>query len=174
MNQNQTGIFLLDYKIEDLYSHCFKLTHIYFLSFPNNVDALTSVVNYLIISFAANGWLLYLGGVIAILDSTSTTMYRSMISKNVRSDEVGKVFSIVGTFQALLPFISGPTFNFLYKSTVEHFPQAWVFLVLAIRVFNFFVLLIVNIGMKKQQKRKEKHDSINHGKETKLNTENVS
>ena len=129
-------------------------------------------MNYLIIAFAANGSLLYVGGVIAILDSTSTTMYRSMISKNVNSDEVGKVFSIVGTFQALLPFISGPTFNFLYKSTVEDFPQAWVFLVLAIRVFNFFVLLIVNVGMKKQQRRKEKQDSISDKKVKKANVTN--
>ena len=129
-------------------------------------------MNYLIIAFAANGSLLYVGGVIAILDSTSTTMYRSMISKNVNSDEVGKVFSIVGTFQALLPFISGPTFNFLYKSTVEDFPQAWVFLVLAIRVFNFFVLLIVNIGMKKQQKRKEKHERIKYRNDKTANTTN--
>ena len=129
-------------------------------------------MNYLIIAFAANGSLLYVGGVIAILDSTSTTMYRSMISKNVSSDEVGKVFSIVGTFQALLPFISGPTFNFLYKNTVEHFPQAWVFLVLAIRVFNFFVLLIVNLGMKQQQKRKEKQDSINYKNDKKANATN--
>ena len=126
----------------------------------------------MIIAFAANGSLLYVGGVIAILDSTSTTMYRSMISKNVNSDEVGKVFSIVGTFQALLPFISGPTFNFLYKSTVEDFPQAWVFLVLAIRVFNFFVLLIVNIGMKKQQKRKKKHESIKYRNDKTANTTN--
>ena len=128
----------------------------------------------MIIAFAANGWILYLGGTIAILDATSTTMYRSMISKNVNSDEVGKVFSIVGTFQALLPFISGPTFNFLYKSTVENFPQAWVFLVLAIRVFNFFVLLIVNIGMRRQKKRKEKHDLLKYGKESEIKRKHLS
>ena len=62
--------------------------------------------------------MLYLGGVIAFLESTSTTMFRSMISKNVHANEVGKVFSVVGTIQALIPFISSPTFGYLYKATL--------------------------------------------------------
>ena len=119
-------------------------------------DSLTSVINYLIIAFAVNEWMLYIGGTIAILDATSTTFYRSMISKNVEADEVGKVFSIVATFQALLPFMSGPAFNYLYKFTVKNIPSAWVFLVIGIRSFNFFVLLIVNIGMRKEQERKSR------------------
>ena len=45
--------------------------------------------------------MLYVGGLIAILDSTTTTMLRSMISKMVHANEVGSVFSIVGTFQVI-------------------------------------------------------------------------
>ena len=117
--------------------------------------------------------MLYLGGALAILDHTSTTMYRSMITKNVNPDEVGKVFSIVATFQALLPFMSGPAFNYLYKYTVSYLPQAWIFLVIAIRLFNFSVLLIVNIGMRKQEKRKESHEQIKNNTEMDKNQENV-
>ena len=117
--------------------------------------------------------MLYLGGALAILDHTSTTMYRSMITKNVNPDEVGKVFSIVATFQALLPFMSGPAFNYLYKYTVSYLPQAWIFLVIAIRLFNFSVLLIVNIGMRKQEKRKESHEQIKNNTEMDKNQENA-
>ena len=128
-------------------------------------DSFTSVVNYLIIAFAVNEWMLYIGGTIAILDATSTTFYRSMISKNVEADEVGKVFSIVATFQALLPFMSGPAFNYLYKFTVKNLPSAWVFLVIGIRSFNFFVLLIVNIGMRKEQERKSRLKQLQNQEE---------
>lgn len=39
--------------------------------------------------------------------------------------------------QALMPFAASPTFGFLYKATVATFPQAFIFLVIAI----YFVLL---------------------------------
>jgi len=42
---------------------------------------------------------LYIGGVISFLDFTSGVVFRSLISKSVQSDEVGKVFSILGMFQ---------------------------------------------------------------------------
>ena len=133
------------------------LAVIFKIFIESTLDSLTSVVNYLIIAFASNSWMLYVGGTLAILDQTSTTMYRSLITKTVNPDEVGKVFSIVATFQALLPFMSGPTFNYLYKYTVSYMPSAWVFLVIAIRLFNFSVLLIVNIGMRREKTRKETH-----------------
>ena len=60
---------------------------------------MTSALNLLIFAFAVNEWMLYLGGVIAILDQTTATMFRSMISKLVSADEVGSVFSVLGLFQ---------------------------------------------------------------------------
>ena len=130
-----------------------------------------SVINYLIIAFAMNEWMLYIGGVVAILDVTSTTMYRSMISKNVHANEVGKVFSIVGTFQALLPFMSGPAFNFLYKSTVKSFPSAWVYLIIGIRMTNFLILLIVNIGMRKERRREARTEKLKDNVENEATTQ---
>ena len=134
------------------------------------IDSLSSVVNYLIIAFAVNAWMLYIGGAVAILDATSTTLYRSMITKNVDADEVGKVFSIVATFQALIPFMSGPAYNYLYRYTVAYFPSAWVYLVIAIRLFNFSALLIVNIGMRREKKREESIKTLksNTDKEKKM------
>ena len=124
-------------------------------------------------ALSTNGWMLYLGGAVAILDLTSSTIYRSMLTKNVNPDEVGKVFSVVATFQALLPFMAGPAYNDLYKYTVSYLPQVWIYLVISIRVFNFFVLLIVTIGMRKQEKRKENDEHLNNNTELDKNLENV-
>ena len=66
------------------------------------LDSITSVVNLFVLAFVQNVWMLYIGGIVAFLDNTSTTMFRSLISKNVKADEIGKVFSVVGVFQALL------------------------------------------------------------------------
>ena len=117
------------------------------------VDSVTAVINLIIYAFCVNEWMLYIGGLIAFLDSTSTTMFRSMISKIVHANEVGKVFSIVGTFQALVPFVSGPTFGFLYKATVATFPQAFIFLIIAIKVLVFFDILAVHLTMRRNRKK---------------------
>ena len=76
-----------------------------------------------------------------------------MITKNVNPDEVGKVFSIVGTFQALLPFVSSPIFGFLYRETVGYFPQAFLLLVAALKFAEGCVVIIVWIGVKIDNKK---------------------
>jgi len=117
-------------------------------------DAVTAVINLLFFAFAVSEWMLYVGGLIAILDSTTTTMLRSMISKMVHANEVGSVFSIVGTFQAFIPFIAGPLYGFLYKETVATFPAAFIFVVIGLKTIVFFDVLIVHLKSRKVQKIK--------------------
>jgi hypothetical protein len=83
-----------------------------------------------------------------------------MITKFVNPNEVGKVFSIVGTFQALVPFVSSPLFGFLYRGTVSYFPAAFLFLVAALKLVEGIVVFIVYIGL-----RREGNKIINKEKE---------
>ena len=145
------------------------------------LDSITSVFNLVILAFVQNEWMLYIGGMVAFLDNTSTTMFRSLISKNVNADEVGRVFSVVGFFQALLPFATGPAFGYLYKNTVEHQPNAFLLLVIGIKFVLFVVVFLVNNGMRREERRrckknKEKLDTIAkedpHQLQTKLISEN--
>ena len=108
-------------------------------------------MNYIIIAFAVNEWMLYIGGVVAILDNTSTTMFHSLISKTINRNEPGKVFSIVGVFEALLPFMASPAFSVLYRHTIGHFPSAVIYLIMGIRVINVFIILFVNVGMRGEE-----------------------
>lgn len=97
--------------------------------------------------------MLYVGGVLAILDSTTTTLIRSLISKCVHSNEVGRVFSVVGVFQALVPFASGPLFGYVYRKTVATRPNAFIFIIVALKMVSFFIVLVVNIGMRREEKK---------------------
>ena len=118
------------------------------------------------LAFVVYPWMLYVGCIVAFLDGTTTTVFRSLISKNVDADEIGKIFSVVGIFQALLPFASGPIFRSLYRSTVEYQPNAFLFLIIGIKVLLFMVVFIVNMGMlREERKQKEKLDTGNNSNE---------
>ena len=88
-------------------------------------------------------WMIYLGVFISILDYASSTMFRSLISKNVHTNEVGRVFSVVGIFETLIPFATAPLFGFLYKSTVAFQPNAFLFLVVGLKGVVLVLMLIV-------------------------------
>ena len=56
--------------------------------------------------------------------------------------------------QALIPFIAGPSFNFLYKGTVRTFPAAFIFVVIGLKSLVFIDVLIVYLKSKKVQRKK--------------------
>ena len=87
--------------------------------------------------------MIYLGVFISILDYASSTMFRSLISKNVQANEVGRVFSVVGIFETLIPFATAPIFRFLYKSTVAFLPNAFLFLVVGLKGIVLILMIIV-------------------------------
>ena len=116
------------------------------------LESSTSIINLLILAFVHNEWMLYIGGLISFLDTSAITVFRSMISKAVNDDEIGKMFSVVGLFHALLPFATGPLFGYLYSETVEHQPNAFLFLLIIIKVILFMVVALLKKIMGKEDK----------------------
>ena len=51
-----------------------------------------------------------------------------------------------------MPFAASPTFGFLYRATVAYFPQAFLFLVIAIYFFLLILVVIVHIMFTKVEK----------------------
>ena len=93
--------------------------------------------------------MIYLGVFISLLDYASSTMFRSLISKNVNANEVGRVFSVAGVFETLMPFLTAPVFGFLYKSTVESQANAFLFLVVGLKSTVLLFMIIVKLKERK-------------------------
>ena len=116
--------------------------------------------------------MVYLGVAIGVLDFSSNTMFRSLISKNVQANEVGKVFSVVAIFETLMPFATAPLFGFLYKATVETQPNAFLLLVVALKAAVLILMITLLVAVKMEKKRNIDCNDVSEAKEMMPRTPN--
>ena len=55
-----------------------------------------------------------------------------------------------------MPFVTSPTFGMLYKSTVEDFPQAFLFLIIG----AYLIIVILTITVRQLENKAEKLKSL--------------
>lgn len=65
------------------------------------------------------------GPIVEILNGTSFIAMRSIASKLVCSDELGKVNSLFGVAEALVPLIYAPLYASVYAATMNTLPGAF-------------------------------------------------
>ena len=53
-------------------------------------------------------------------------IYRSVISQAVDSDEIGRIFSVLAIFSAIIGSVIGAAFQQLYNKTLDTFPGAFL------------------------------------------------
>lgn len=73
---------------------------------------------------------------------------RSMATKLVSKDELGKVNSLFGVAEALMPVVYAPMYSTLYAATLKVFPGAFYVLGSAITVLAVLIFLLVAINQK--------------------------
>ena len=88
------------------------------------------------------------------------------------SNEVGKVFSVLGVLSSLFPFVSKPFYAFFYKATLEEFPGAYKILTGSLYILILPILFYIQCGMKKQKKKVaklEEMEQLNKGDNNNIN-----
>ena len=124
--------------------------------------AVGCIINHLVMAYATYVWQLYVGIFFGITAFCATTLCRSMITKLVGPYEIGKVFAVNGSIQALMPFAASPTFGLLYRSTVADFPQAFLFLIIAVYLLVTVLTMIVHwLGNKAEKLRQAEEGDTN-------------
>jgi hypothetical protein len=102
------------------------------------IDIFGCLCKTLIVAFASAEWMLYVGLAVAVLDSTSYSMMRCIVSKYVEPNEVGRLFGMLSAMLAFVPLVASPIYGNIYRSTVESFPQA--FLLVNVGLFGVYWL----------------------------------
>ena len=88
------------------------------------------VVSSAILPFVDSLWQFYLAQGLGSIGNCKFAVVRSLISKCVDSNEVGKVFSMIAIIASIAPIGGNPFFRQLYNKTIDTFPGA-IFLLYA-------------------------------------------
>ena len=113
-------------------------------------------------AYASSVWQLYVGILFGITGFCATTLCRSMITKLVGPYEIGKIFAVNGSIQALIPLAASPIFSLLYKNTVADFPQAFLFLIISVYLLIIVLTLILHwLGDKAEKCRRDEEINVN-------------
>ena len=76
----------------------------------------------------------YISVLLASIGSVVTIGMRSKLSKIVNKDELGKVFSLVSTFETIAPTISSLIYTFIFSFSINIYPGL---------VFHFSALFLI-------------------------------
>ncbi|TRY80252.1 hypothetical protein TCAL_13569, partial [Tigriopus californicus] len=100
-------------------------------------------LGYLTTSFAHNIWQFFLSNMLPSIAICKFSATRSLLTKCIDHDEVGKLYSFIALLSALIPIGSNPAFRQLYNATLGSFPSAFLLLSAALGVLTVFLIFLV-------------------------------
>ncbi|XP_042208942.1 solute carrier family 46 member 3-like isoform X2 [Homarus americanus] len=92
------------------------------------LGCVSKICSLIIQGIALYPWYLYLSSVVACVGGLPLIITRSFISKSVPQRELGKVFSILASWESILPLLSHPLYTLVYNATVRSFPGTMYFM----------------------------------------------
>lgn len=130
-----------------LFSHLLKIDD----AMIGVLSCMSKILSSFVYAFATSTWAIYMGKfsigsgksemhtctelmpsisapLVEILNGTSFIAMRSIASKLVPPEELGKVNSLFGVCEALMPLVYGPMYSAVYRSTMNTLPGAFFLL----------------------------------------------
>lgn len=107
-----------------LFSHVLKIDD----AIIGVMSSTSKILSSFVYTFATVAWVFYLGPIVEILNGTSFIAMRSIASKLVPTDELGKINSLIGVSEALMPLVYGPLYSATYATTMNSMPGAFFLL----------------------------------------------
>ncbi|XP_046744566.1 solute carrier family 46 member 3-like [Diprion similis] len=92
------------------------------------MSCMSKILASFVYAFASTDWMIYLAPLVEIVNGTSFIAMRSIASKLVPTDELGKVNSLFGVCEALMPLVYGPMYSSVYAATMNTLPGAFFLL----------------------------------------------
>ncbi|KAH8419959.1 hypothetical protein KR009_004327 [Drosophila setifemur] len=105
------------------------------------LSSTSKILSSFVYAFATLPWHMYLGGLVEIFNGTAFIAMRSIATKLVSKDELGKVNSLFGVAEALMPMVFAPMYTTLYAATLRVLPGAFFLLGGGLTTFSVVIFL---------------------------------
>ncbi|XP_014223806.1 solute carrier family 46 member 3-like [Trichogramma pretiosum] len=86
------------------------------------LSCISKILAGFVYAFATTDMLIYIAPLVEIISGTSFIVMRSITSKLVPPEELGKVNSLFGVCEAIVPLVYGPMYSSIYAATFDNFP----------------------------------------------------
>ncbi|CAK1544116.1 unnamed protein product [Leptosia nina] len=113
------------------------------------ISCTSKILSGFMYAFATKTWHIYIAPLIEIFNGTSFIAMRSMVSKLVDKDELGKVNSFFGVAEAMMPLVYAPMYTSVYTATIKTFPGAFFLLGGGLTVPAVLIFLWLYLANKK-------------------------
>lgn len=118
------------------------------------VGVVFKTARLLVIAFSTETWMVFMSVAVGCPSALIISCAKSLISKSVDEDEMGKTFSLLSCGETFSSFLGSIIFTSVYQATVSVFPG----LVFAADAMVFVVLLLALLVLACDLKRAEKND----------------
>lgn len=111
-------------------------------------------IRFVIMAWSNETWMVWLAVVVGSFGGIINSPVRSLLSKMVREDEVGKMFSLLGSGETAAKFLA-VVFTYLYGSTLDIFPGFAFLLAAGLYTIMIIIILVVKVNIKPQENSNE-------------------
>ncbi|XP_064099680.1 probable peptidoglycan muropeptide transporter SLC46 [Macrobrachium nipponense] len=116
------------------------------------LGASASILDYILYGLVSvdSYFLVWIAPCVALLVNSCSIAIRSMLSKFVTGDELGKVSAVMGALDGVMPMISFSLYTSVYHATVHTFPGAQFFFGASANILMtvFFIVIIMSTSTK--------------------------
>ncbi|XP_060663726.1 probable peptidoglycan muropeptide transporter SLC46 [Drosophila nasuta] len=123
------------------------------------LSSTSKILSSFVYAFATLPWHMYLGGLVEIFNGTAFIAMRSIATKLVSKDELGKVNSLFGVAEALMPMVFAPMYTTLYAATLKVLPGAFFLLGGGLTMFSVGIFLWMYRFQVKQRRKQARPDT---------------
>lgn len=102
------------------------------------------IVDSLMKTVAQNGIQMYASSAISMFRVLSGPMCRSLVASIIPNTEIGKVYSITSSFEAVSSLVASPLYTFTYENTFKFFPSAFFLITACAYAVNLVVIYCVS------------------------------
>jgi len=109
------------------------------------IGAVASIADYVFYGLVTSSLevLIWLGPVVGVLCNSLVIAIRSMLSKFVPADEIGKVFAVMGALDGVLPMVSVSLYNMVFQASIGTFPGAQFFFGAGANVLCTLIFMVI-------------------------------